>query len=233
MSIGRDNDSRRLADSSSRACAALRGQRPEHRPLRRSYRRRPGGTRTPTPSLPSAVPGGEASWFAARSRKAFRRPAALDTRSYPADSCGFWPGITKRWSRESCAERLSSPAGRLHGQGALRALGRPQTGLLMGPGALLRSMGSWRLGTRRRSKRASERPRTTPAEAPTMPIRADVAQLVEQRFRKPQVVRSIRIAGSIIFNDLENPRQKKHERVLMKWTQPSSHTSLTRGNMGV
>ena len=28
-------------------------------------------------------------------------------------------------------------------------------------------------------------------------VRAGVAQLVEQRFRKPQVVRSIRIAGSI------------------------------------
>ena len=27
-------------------------------------------------------------------------------------------------------------------------------------------------------------------------VRAGVAQLVEQRFRKPQVVRSIRIAGS-------------------------------------
>ena len=30
-------------------------------------------------------------------------------------------------------------------------------------------------------------------------MRAGVAQLVEQRFRKPQVVRSIRIAGSIVF----------------------------------
>jgi hypothetical protein len=29
-------------------------------------------------------------------------------------------------------------------------------------------------------------------------VRAGVAQLVEQRFRKPQVVRSIRIAGSIL-----------------------------------
>lgn len=29
-------------------------------------------------------------------------------------------------------------------------------------------------------------------------VRAGVAQLVEQRFRKPQVVRSIRIAGSIV-----------------------------------
>ncbi len=28
---------------------------------------------------------------------------------------------------------------------------------------------------------------------------AGVAQLVEQRFRKPQVARSIRVAGSILF----------------------------------
>jgi hypothetical protein len=33
----------------------------------------------------------------------------------------------------------------------------------------------------------------------TFRVRAGVAQLVEQRFRKPQVVRSIRIAGSIVF----------------------------------
>ena len=32
-------------------------------------------------------------------------------------------------------------------------------------------------------------------------VRAGVAQLVEQRFRKPQVVRSIRIAGSICHAD--------------------------------
>jgi hypothetical protein len=39
--------------------------------------------------------------------------------------------------------------------------------------------------------------------------RAGVAQLVEQRFRKPQVVCSIRIAGSKFLSDLEKPRQIK------------------------
>ncbi len=46
--------------------------------------------------------------------------------------------------------------------------------------------------------------REKPLEAENKPMyiimfrmRAGVAQLVEQRFRKPQVVRSIRIAGSI------------------------------------
>lgn len=35
---------------------------------------------------------------------------------------------------------------------------------------------------------------------------AGVAQLVEQRFRKPQVARSIRVAGSICaYNHIDNP----------------------------
>ncbi len=40
-------------------------------------------------------------------------------------------------------------------------------------------------------------PDKAPFRLPSVPSGAGVAQLVEQRFRKPQVARSIRVAGSI------------------------------------